>query len=233
MDIGPRAVPSPETQTSDAATQQTSILPNSPAATTPASALSALSPIPAPAASSSASAALPADPGTTTQGTLPDATGSAAPVHQVSAALLSLSRGADGAQTMTLRLQPPELGQVQIRIDRPQEAPAQVDIAVERPETMTLLLRDQPELQRALDQAGVPPDGRSLTLHLATPDAPAPSAAAHGGMAANAGSGQGGGNGSGTRTSGNGSAEESADTAPDDAPIPLPRWLRAGLDITA
>jgi len=159
----------------------------------------------------------------------------AGPVHQVSAALLSLSRGTDGSQSMTLRLQPPELGQVQIRIDRPQDAPAQVDITVQRPETMTLLLRDQPELQRALDQAGVPPDGRSLTFHVATPDAPAPAAGAHGGMAANAGSGQGGGgNGSGSRTGGAGNGEEFADAAEnDDTSILLPRWLRAGLDITA
>jgi len=135
---------------------------------------------------------------------------------------------------MMLHLEPAGLGQVQIRIDRPQDAPARVDIAVERPETMTLLQHDQPELQRALDQAGIPSDGRSLTLHLATPDALAPSAGAHGGMAANAGAGQGGGgNGSGTRTSGTGGTEDSADAAQDDAPAPLPRWLRAGLDITA
>ena len=134
---------------------------------------------------------------------------------------------------MTLRLEPAELGQVQIRIDRAPDAPARVDITVERPETMTLLLRDQPQLQRALDVAGVPTDGRSLTLHLATPDSVAPSAGTQGGMAANAGSGQGGGNGSGARSGGQGGTEESADTAPDDTTAALPRWLRAGLDITA
>jgi len=163
------------------------------------------------------------------------ASGATGPAHQVSTALLSLSRNADGAQSMTLRLAPPELGQVEIRIDRPQDAPARVDIAVERPETMTLLLRDQPELQRALDQAGVPTDGRSLTLHVSTPDALAPSAGAHGGMTANAGSGQGGGgNGSGTRTNSTGNGEASADAAEDDeTPVSAPRWFRAGLDITA
>ena len=153
--------------------------------------------------------------------------------HQISAALVSLSRGEDGTQSMTLRLEPAELGQVQIRIDRAPDAPARVDIAVDRPETMTLLLRDQPQLQRALDVAGVPTDGRSLTLHLASPESMAPSAGTQGGMAANAGSGQGGSNGFGTRSGGHGSTGESAAVAPDDPEETLPRWLRAGLDITA
>ena len=102
---------------------------------------------------------------------------------------------------MTLRLEPAELGQVQIRIDRPQDAPAQVDISVQRPETLTLLLRDQPQLQRALDQAGVPADGRSLTLHMAPPDSAAtPSGNSHASVAASADPGQGDGSGAGTRS---------------------------------
>ncbi len=134
---------------------------------------------------------------------------------------------------MTLRLEPAELGQVQIRIDRPQDAPAQVDISVQRPETLTLLLRDQPQLQRALDQAGVPADGRSLTLHIAQPDAAAPSGSSHASVAAGADPGQGGGNGAGTRSGGQGRSGEAADPDQDDTGAPLPRWLHAGLDITA
>ena len=232
MDIGPHGAGQPETQTSGAAALQAGTAPPAPAATASTNALPALPALPGSEATTAASSA---DAGTATQAAPSDATGAAGPPgHQVSAALLSLSRGADGAQSMTLRLEPAELGQVAIRIDRPQDAPARVDIAVERPETLTLLLRDQPDLQRALDQAGVPSDGRSLTVHLATPDSLTPSAGAHGGMTANAGSGQGGGNnGSGTRASGTGSTDDSGDTAQDDAPVPVPRWLRAGLDITA
>ncbi len=108
----------------------------------------------------------------------------AAPAAQIAPALVSLVAHADGTQRLTMRLDPPELGQVQIRIERPPDAPARVDITVEKPETLTLLLRDQPQLQRALDQAGVPPDGRSVTFHVATPevgcaqrsDPPAPNA---------------------------------------------------------
>ena len=92
----------------------------------------------------------------------------ASPADQVAPVLVSMAHAADGAQRMTLRLEPPDLGHVEIRIDRTADAPAHVNITVERPETLILMLRDQPQLQRALDQAGVPPDGRSVTFHIAT-----------------------------------------------------------------
>jgi hypothetical protein len=134
---------------------------------------------------------------------------------------------------MTLRLQPAELGQVQIRIDRPQDAPAQVEITVQRPETLTLLLRDQPQLQRALDQAGVPADGRTLTMHIATPEATASSGNANASMAAGTDPGQGGGNGSGMYSGGRDRSGDAAEQDQDDTTAPLPQWLRVGLDITA
>lgn len=135
---------------------------------------------------------------------------------------------------MTLRLEPAELGLVQIRINRPADAPAQVEITVQRPETLTLLLRDQPQLQRALDQAGVPADGRSLTLHVAAPEpAASTGSSASSGAATSADPGQNGGNGAGTRSGGQGRAGDAADQDQDDTPTPLARWLRAGLDITA
>jgi hypothetical protein len=134
---------------------------------------------------------------------------------------------------MTLRLEPAELGVVQIRIDRPADAPAQVQITVQRPETMTLLLRDQPQLQRALDQAGVPADGRTLTLHVAAPEPAASTGSVNSGTATSADPGQNGGNGAGARSGGQGRAGDAADQDNDDTPTPLARWLRAGLDITA
>jgi flagellar hook-length control protein FliK len=154
------------------------------------------------------------------------------PTQQISAALVSVGRTADGGQHITLRLQPPELGQVEIRIDRPTDAPARVDIAVQRPETMTLLLRDQPELQRALDQAGVPADGRSITIHIAVTDA-ATSAASAAGSTGSAGLGQQANDSGTNRQSTQGRPGGAPDQAPDDRPAPLVRWLRAGLDITA
>jgi hypothetical protein len=161
-----------------------------------------------------------------------------------------MAQAPDGAQRMTLRLQPEALGQVEIRIDTPSSGPVRVEISVERPETLALLQHDQLQLARALDQAGIPADGRSVTFHI-TPAAPPsgtgggsgggslPSFAGDGTMGGNA-SGQGG-NGGGTNGStnggtGSGMAGGSAGGASerDGGPAaPEPRWQSVGLDITA
>ncbi|MBN8925580.1 MAG: hypothetical protein BGO51_01470 [Rhodospirillales bacterium 69-11] len=178
------------------------------------------------------------------------------PADQLAPALISLGRGADGGQRLTLRLQPEELGQVDVRIDRSASGEARVEITVERPETLRLMLHDQTRLERALDQAGIPAEGRSLILHVAAPNP--------GGNDPNAGAGQGSGGGSWTQASGDlrGGEQRGGDpggqpqphggrsghpppqgdapggfvTAPPDDGWPLPpapRWHRAGIDITA
>ena len=43
-------------------------------------------------------------------------------------------------------------------------------LAVERPETLLLLLHDRPQLDRALDAAGIPPEGRTVQFSLASGD---------------------------------------------------------------
>ena len=81
-------------------------------------------------------------------------------------ALLSLaSTGISG--TTILRLDPAELGRVDIRIDRSRDGPASISLTAEKPETLALLVRDQAQLHKALDQAGVPAAGRSVSFSLA------------------------------------------------------------------
>jgi len=159
------------------------------------------------------------------------------PAAQLAPALMQIGHASDGAQRLTVRLDPPELGHVQVRIDRPSEAPARVEITVEKSETLMLLLRDQPQLQRALDQAGVPSEGRSVTFHVAPSD-PAPhsepSTASAPGVAAGGPSGDGS---HGAARNGGQPAHRQA-SSPDDAdadfmPVASPHWVRAGLDITA
>jgi len=149
------------------------------------------------------------------------------PAAQVAPALMSLAHGPEGGSRLTLRLDPAELGHVQIRIERPQDAPARVEITAERPETLALLQRDQPQLQRALDQAGVPPDGRSLTFQVGSQQA----GGGPGGFGAGGGtSGQsGGGSQNGTAPS----QQTFEDQGAAGQPLMPSRWLRAGLDITA
>jgi flagellar hook-length control protein FliK len=150
---------------------------------------------------------------------------------------MQIGHAPDGAQRLTVRLDPPELGQVQIKIDRPSDAPARVEITVEKPETLSMLLRDQPQLQRALDQAGVPVEGRNVTFHVATPEAssrsdsgtaPVPNTAA-GGLT---GDGSHGAARQHTR-SGRRPHDTTDDGGAEFTPIAASRWMRAGLDITA
>jgi len=150
----------------------------------------------------------------------------ASPASQVGPALLSLATSTAGTQRLTLRLEPADLGIVQVRIDRPIQAPAHVDISVSRPETLTLMLRDQTQLQHALDQAGVPAEGRTLSFHLAGQDADSLSRQAGGfGQAA-----------ADARTPRNGATAGDAaepDNGVQPASPPPVRWQRVGLDITA
>ncbi len=161
----------------------------------------------------------------------------APPAAQIAPALVQLGHAPDGAQRLTVRLDPPELGHVQVRIDRLPEAPARVEITVEKAETLTLLLRDQPQLQRALDQAGVPAEGRAITFHIASPESaarsepatsPAPGVAADGSI----GDGAHGAPRNGGRQ-GQPPAVASDDANPGFTPIALAGWARGGLDITA
>lgn len=94
-------------------------------------------------------------------------------------ASFAASAGRPGApQHMTIRLDPLDLGRVQVHIERLPDGSARVDLKVEKPDTLLLLLRDQPQLHRALDLAGVPSTERTLQFHLAPPDATAPGPAA-------------------------------------------------------
>jgi flagellar hook-length control protein FliK len=147
-----------------------------------------------------------------------------------------MAHAPDGTQRLTLRLDPPELGRVEIRVDRPPEAPARVEITVERPETLTLLLRDQPQLQHALDQAGLPPDGRSVTIHVAAAEPGAQPDGRHTPGQGTGSPGTGDPSRGAFRQGGDPSRQAFAgsdDPEADFAPVVPPGWARAGLDITA
>lgn len=93
--------------------------------------------------------------------------GERSPTAQAAGAIRFLARGKDGAETLILRLDPEELGRVQISITQSPKGPASIAIRVEQPETLLLLMRDQGQLHRALDSAGIAPEGRQLSFQLA------------------------------------------------------------------
>jgi flagellar hook-length control protein FliK len=144
---------------------------------------------------------------------------------QMAPVLVQVAHAATGRQ-ITLQLNPDELGQVTIHIERAADGTATIQVVAERPETLKLLQADQPQLHQALDDAGLPPDGRSLNLSLATPDT--------GGNSGGSGSLPGGHAGGHARQDQQAppSAALPRGFGPAEPGVP-PGWQRAGIDITA
>jgi len=99
------------------------------------------------------------------------------PTTQVGAAFVVVARQPGEAQSLTLHLQPPDLGRVAIAIDQPKDSGAKISLTAEQPETLLMLMRDQPSLHKALDSAGIAAEGRTLSFHLAAAEGIAPAAA--------------------------------------------------------
>jgi hypothetical protein len=118
---------------------------------------------------------VPAGPQSATQGaTTTDAAAPTPPIppaSQLGQAVAALHLKPDGSSQMTIKLDPAELGQVQVRIGRAADGAATIEVAVERVDTLRALQADLTHLHLALDRAGVS-DQRSLTLHLAPPMPP-------------------------------------------------------------
>lgn len=81
--------------------------------------------------------------------------------------MLSAAPAADGAlRTVTVQLNPVELGRVEVRVEARADGGLSIGVTVERPETLALLRADQPALDRALTQAGITPDRSSISFEL-------------------------------------------------------------------
>lgn len=72
----------------------------------------------------------------------------------------------EGVDRITIKLQPPELGRIDVRIDVGVDGRIQAVFAAERPATMEILQRDVRELERALQNAGLSADSGSLSFGL-------------------------------------------------------------------
>ena len=116
-----------------------------------------------------ASAALAAPPGAAPPPAVPEAAPPSTPrpsapvpwpARQVMPFAVSLALGAD--DSISLTLEPAELGRVEVAIARGAEA--HVTLRAERPETLALLQRDRAELERALAGTGLGAEGRGPSL---------------------------------------------------------------------
>jgi flagellar hook-length control protein FliK len=81
--------------------------------------------------------------------------------------VLNIVQHADnGVNRFQLRLDPPELGRVEVRMEISAEGKLTAVIAVERPETLDLLQRDARALERSLEEAGLKTGNNSLSFSL-------------------------------------------------------------------
>lgn len=76
------------------------------------------------------------------------------------------SRLAEGKRRFEVRLDPPELGRIDVRLDIGRDGQVTSRLVVERAETLDLLRRDAPTLQQALQSAGLRADGGGLHFSL-------------------------------------------------------------------
>ncbi len=70
-----------------------------------------------------------------------------------------VSRAQEGGKRFDIRLDPPELGRVDVRLNVDDNGKVTSHLVVERAETLDLLRRDAPQLERTLQQAGLNTEG--------------------------------------------------------------------------
>jgi flagellar hook-length control protein FliK len=71
-----------------------------------------------------------------------------------------------GKTSFEIRLDPADLGRIDVRIDVDRNGQVTSHLTVEKPETLSMLRQDAPQLQRALDDAGFKTDGSGLQFSL-------------------------------------------------------------------
>ena len=83
-----------------------------------------------------------------------------------SVAIQIAAKAQNGAQQFDIRLNPPELGRVDVRLEFTKDGQVTTHLIVERPETLDMLSKDARQLERALSEAGVDIEQDGLTFSL-------------------------------------------------------------------
>ncbi len=97
------------------------------------------------------------------------AASTATPAAGVSIAGLPIAiaaRAQAGSNQFDIRLDPPELGRIDVRLNVDCNGQVTSHVTVDRPETLTLLQSQQPQLERALEQAGLKTADNGLQFSL-------------------------------------------------------------------
>jgi len=103
-------------------------------------------------------------PATAAQLTVTAATSDAVPLSGVAIEIAASAKS--GKSRFEIRLDPADLGRIDVRIDVDRNGQVTSHLTVEKPETLSMLRQDAPQLQRALDDAGFKTDGGGLQFSL-------------------------------------------------------------------
>ncbi len=90
----------------------------------------------------------------------------AAPVPMAGLAVEIAAQSLTGKNRFEIRLDPPELGRIDVRLEIDNDGHVRSRLVVERSETLDLLRRDAPQLERALQQAGLKTGDHALEFSL-------------------------------------------------------------------
>lgn len=93
--------------------------------------------------------------------------GNSHPATQMVAAHISKAAKGGDTQNMTLQLDPPELGRVEVRLEFGADKSVTAHLVVEKPETYLMLQRDANALEKALQDAGLETSSDSLNYDMA------------------------------------------------------------------
>jgi hypothetical protein len=95
---------------------------------------------------------------------MPTPLAAAVPIAGLAVEIAARSRA--GSNQFDIRLDPPELGRIDVRLDVDRNGQVTSHVTVDRPDTLQLLQSQQPQLQRALEQAGLTTTNNGLQFTL-------------------------------------------------------------------
>jgi flagellar hook-length control protein FliK len=96
--------------------------------------------------------------------TVTQATGAAVPVSGLAVEIAATVQS--GKTHFEVRLDPADLGRIDVRIDVDRNGQVTSHLTVEKPETLTMLRQDAPQLQQALTDAGLKTGSGGLQFSL-------------------------------------------------------------------
>jgi flagellar hook-length control protein FliK len=97
---------------------------------------------------------------------VPATTGTPGTVPVAGLAVTIASRAQAGSNQFDIRLDPPELGRIDVRLDVDRDGHVTSHVTVDRADTLQLLQDQQPQMQQALEQAGLKTADNGLQFSL-------------------------------------------------------------------